>query len=69
MTEPLLYCYRYQAWDQEVDYEQVWSCVDRWGGQMQIRASCIDFYVPVANRLFFELAWPELARQPSLDLF
>ena len=68
-THPLatLLCYRYQAWAHSYDEEAVWALVQSWGGHISIRADSIDFFVPRAQRLLFELAYPDLSRQPGLD--
>ncbi len=62
-----LYCYRYYAWDSDIDEEVIWSDVQRWGGSLSIRCDCIDFWVPAEYITFFVLKYPELVRQAQLD--
>ena len=69
-THPLAtsICYRYQAWAHDYDEEEVWAFVQRHGGYISVRQDCIDFFIPVQYRCLFELAYPDLSRQPGLDL-
>lgn len=69
LTNPMAHhlCYRYQAWAHDWDVEAVWALVQGWGGFISIRNDCIDFWVPREQRLLFELAYPDLCRQPELD--
>jgi hypothetical protein len=62
-----LYCYRYYAWEGQLDEELIWQDVQRWGGSLSIRADCIDFFVPAEYITFFILKYPELSRQAQLD--
>ena len=66
--EVTILCYRYQAWRHDLDSESVWAFVQRHGGHMSIRRDCIDYFLPVAYQVLFELAYPELTRQYNLDL-
>lgn len=62
-----LYCYRYSAWASQLDQEQIWRDVQRWGGSLSIRGDCIDFWVPAEYVCFFTLKYPELTPQSQLD--
>jgi hypothetical protein len=62
-----LYCYRYYAWESQLDEEQIWADVQRWGGSLSIRGDCIDFWVPAEYVSFFILKYPDLIRQQQLD--
>jgi hypothetical protein len=62
-----LRCYRYYAWDSDLDEEQIWADVQSWGGSLSIRADCIDFFVPESAAVFFLLKYPELTRQLQLE--
>ncbi len=62
-----LLCYRFWAWDSDIDEELIWSDVQRWQGHLSIRQDCIDFWVPEQYASFFVLKYPELVRQPDLD--
>ena len=64
----LYHCYRYQAWAHDWDVEDIWARVQSWGGYISIRNDCVDFLIPREQQLFFELAYPDLCRQPELDL-
>lgn len=63
----LLVCYRYYAWDTDYDSEAVWQFVQRHGGHISVRPDSIDFYIPRRYQVMFELAYPDLVRQRSLD--
>ena len=69
MTHDLAHtlCYRYHAYRVDYDEETVWAFVQRHGGYLSIRSDCIDFWIPRAYAVFFEIAYPELCRQPELD--
>ena len=61
-------CYRYQAWACSYDSEDVWAFVQRHKGYISIGAAgTVDYYIPRDYCVFFEIAYPELCRQPELD--
>ncbi len=62
-----LYCYRYYAWESDLDEEAIWADVQRWGGSLSIRGDCIDFFVPADYITFFVLKYPDLVRQSQLE--
>lgn len=66
-VSPRLYCYRYSAWQHDLDEEQIWADVQRWGGSLSIRGDCIDYFIPAEYITFFLLKYPELSRQQQLD--
>lgn len=61
-----IYCYRQYA-HQNLDEEQIWSDLQRWGGSLSIRGDCIDWYVPESVISLFLLKYPELTRQLNLE--
>jgi hypothetical protein len=64
-----LLCYRYHAWeDWDYDEEDIWAFVQRHGGNISIRADCIDFWIPRDYAVMFAMAFAELVRQPDMDI-
>jgi len=70
VSEILFYCY---LLDRDllphVDEDQVWWFTERHGGHMSFRGSGVLFWVPQGASLLFDIAWPELRRQPLEDLW
>jgi len=66
--ERKLLCYRLIAWvNEDYDPEEIWSLVQRHGGELAIRRDSIDFFMPPQYKLVIELSYPELCREPALD--
>jgi hypothetical protein len=65
---PKLICYRLTS-RSDYDREVIWQYVQRSGGHMAIRQDCMDYWVDARSELFLLCAWPELIRQPQLDLY
>jgi hypothetical protein len=62
-----LYCYRLYAWSSELDEEEIWLVVQSWGGHIEFRGDCIDYFIPERYISFFVIKYPELTRQPALE--
>lgn len=62
-----LHCYRLYAWNSEVDEDQLWQAVQSWGGHMECRADCLDFFIPDQYLSWFLLQWDQLTPQPHLS--
>ena len=60
------HCYRYSHFLHDLDPELIWRDVQAWAGHLSIQpGGDIDFYVPDRNRIFFEIKYPEIPRDPA----
>jgi hypothetical protein len=62
----LIKCYRLD-YRSDYDEELVWSLVQRHGGYISIRQTCIDFWLHESWEVVLNLAFPDLVRQADLD--
>jgi hypothetical protein len=65
---PKLICYRLTH-RSEYDEETIWAYVQRSGGHIAIRQDSIDYWADPRSEMFLICAWPDLERQPQLDLY
>ena len=61
------HCYRYWAFHSDLDEEQIWQDVQRWGGWISTGPDYIDFVIPALYRVLFVIKYPELIAQPQGD--
>ena len=62
----LIKCYRLD-YRSSYDEEMVWCLVQRHGGYISIRQTCIDFWLHESWEVVLNLAFPDLIRMEDLD--
>ena len=62
----VMQCYRL---DYRADYDEdaVWQLVKQYGGRIEVRRDCVDFWIDAAFEPVITLAFPDLTRKPTLD--